>query len=134
MKTPDSKKATPVKKAKAAKPPADKISAEKKQSPKKPTIAAAKDTKVETEESVKSQTADEAVVPSEPEVPAADDAKSEKPKSKRVQSVPAPKFQKVDSPYSTTILWAKLAIRDFTIRCELLFSCSFDFFLCSCAN
>lgn len=45
-------------------------------------------------------------------------AKLKTPRAKRINSVPSPKFRKVVSQYPSKILWAKLAVRDFTIRCK----------------
>lgn len=49
-----------------------------------------------------------------------------KPRAKRVNHVPPPKFHKVESHYPPKVLWAKLAVRDFVIRCKLSKKFSFS--------
>lgn len=48
-----------------------------------------------------------------------EDSVSKKPRAKRIQTVRAPEFKKVVSQYPAKVLWAKLAIRDFMLRCKL---------------
>lgn len=48
-----------------------------------------------------------------------DSAKPKTPRAKRINAVSPPKFRKVQSPYPTKVIWAKLAVRDFVVRCKL---------------
>lgn len=56
----------------------------------------------------------------QPESATKDDSSTpKKPRAKRVNHVPPPKFHKVESQYPPKVVWAKLAVRDFVIRCKL---------------